>query len=87
MTLWVHRPGQAGDWLRLGRDVVGQQTQVTVVKNRFGPPGRQVDLEIHYVDGGERHLATHGFAKARPVELRPVEFQPVEFSSRRFAET
>ena len=37
-------------WIRLGRDIVGQRTEVTVAKNRFGPPGRQVELEIHYVD-------------------------------------
>jgi len=41
-------------WLRLGRDVVGQRTAVTVSKNHFGPPGRQVELEIHYLDDGER---------------------------------
>jgi len=46
-------------WIRLGRDVVGQQTRVTVAKNRFGPPGRHVALEIHYTDEGERHAATH----------------------------
>ncbi|MEA2621437.1 MAG: recombination protein RecA [Chloroflexota bacterium] len=51
------------DWIRLGRDVIGQQTQVTVAKNRFGPPGRQVALEIHYADAGERALATHRFAE------------------------
>src|SRR5260221_462239 len=31
--------GRAG-WIRLGRDVVGQRTAVTVAKNRYGPPGR-----------------------------------------------
>ncbi len=41
-------------WLRLGRDIVGQRTAVTVAKNRFGPPGRQVELEIRYLDDGER---------------------------------
>jgi RecA/RadA recombinase len=41
-------------WLRLGRDIVGQRTVVTVAKNRFGPPGRQVELEIRYLDDGER---------------------------------
>jgi RecA/RadA recombinase len=49
-------------WIRLGRDVVGQQTRVTVAKNRFGPPGRHVALEIHYAEGGERGMATHRFA-------------------------
>ena len=41
-------------WLRLGRDVVGQRTAVAVAKNRYGPPGRRVDLDIHYLDVGER---------------------------------
>lgn len=49
-------------WIRLGRDVVGQHTQVTVAKNRHGPPGRQADLEIHYLTDGGRALATHRFA-------------------------
>jgi RecA/RadA recombinase len=46
-------------WLRLGRDVVGQRTAVVVAKNRYGPPGRSVDLDIHYLTDGERSLATH----------------------------
>jgi RecA/RadA recombinase len=41
-------------WIRAGRDVVGQRTEVTVEKNRFGPPGRRVELEIRYADEGER---------------------------------
>ena len=43
-------------WLRLGRDIVGQRTAVTVTKNRFGPPGRGVELEIRYLDDGERAI-------------------------------
>ena len=41
-------------WIRLGRDVVGQRTEVTVARNRFGPPGRRAELRILYADGGER---------------------------------
>jgi hypothetical protein len=41
-------------WIRLGRDVVGQRTEVVVARNRFGPPGRRADLRILYADGGER---------------------------------
>jgi hypothetical protein len=41
-------------WIRLGRDVVGQQTEVTVARNRFGPPGRRAELRILYAEGGER---------------------------------
>jgi hypothetical protein len=41
-------------WIRLGRDVVGQRTEVTIARNRFGPPGRRAELRILYADGGER---------------------------------
>jgi recombination protein RecA len=41
-------------WIRVGRDVVGQRTQVTIARNRFGPPGRRVELEIRYADEGDR---------------------------------
>jgi RecA/RadA recombinase len=50
-------------WLRLGRDVVGQRTRVAVVKNRYGPPGRSVDLDIHYPMDGERAGETHRWAR------------------------
>jgi len=42
------------DWLRLGRDVVGRRIGVNVAKNRFGPPGRATEIEIRYLDDGER---------------------------------
>src|SRR5439155_8979173 len=41
-------------WLRLGRDVVGQRTEVLVARSRAGPPGRRTTLRILYADGGER---------------------------------
>ena len=41
-------------WIRLGRDVVGQQTEALVARNRFGPPGGRATLRILYADGGER---------------------------------
>src|SRR5262245_45811074 len=41
-------------WIRLGRDVVGQRTEVIVARNRAGPPGRRTTLRILYADGGER---------------------------------
>jgi len=41
-------------WVRLGRDVVGQRTEVIVTRNRAGPPGRRTTLRILYADGGER---------------------------------
>jgi RecA/RadA recombinase len=57
-------------WLRLGRDVVGQRTAVVVAKNRYGPPGRSVDLDIHYLAEGERALATHRLI-ADPAAVEP----------------
>src|SRR5829696_3160115 len=41
-------------WIRLGRDVVGRRSAVTVERNRYGPPGRRADVEILYADGGTR---------------------------------
>lgn len=41
-------------WVRLGRDVVGQETAVRVARNRFGPPGREAALRILYAEGGRR---------------------------------
>jgi RecA/RadA recombinase len=49
-------------WLRLGQDIVGQRTEVTVSRNRYGPPGRRAALEIHYLADGERGLGTHRLA-------------------------
>ena len=66
-------------WLRLGRDVVGQRTAVAVAKNRYGPPGRSVDLDIHYLTEGERSLATHRLIVdevAGGPALEPFPFEP-----------
>ena len=41
-------------WIRLGRDVVGQRTEVRVARDRFGPPGRAAELQILYAEGGLR---------------------------------
>ena len=41
-------------WIRLGCDVIGQRTEVTVARNRYGPPGRRAELRILYAEGGER---------------------------------
>ena len=40
-------------WLRLGRDIVGRRIGINVAKNRFGPPGRSTELDIHYLADGE----------------------------------
>lgn len=42
------------DWLRVGREIVGQRVTVTVEKDRGGAPGRAVDIEIVYLPDGER---------------------------------
>jgi RecA/RadA recombinase len=41
-------------WIRLGRDVVGQTTEATVARTRFGPPGGRAELRILYAEGGGR---------------------------------
>ena len=41
-------------WIRLGRDIVGQRTEVRVIRDRFGSPGRTTELRILYADGGPR---------------------------------
>ncbi len=41
-------------WIRLGRDVVGQWTEVRVARDRFGPPGGVAELRILYAEGGLR---------------------------------
>ena len=41
-------------WIRLGRDVVGQRSEVLVGRNRFGPTGRRAEIRILYAEGGGR---------------------------------
>jgi recombination protein RecA len=41
-------------WVRLGRDVVGQRTEVLVGRNRFGPTGSRAEIRILYAEGGGR---------------------------------
>jgi RecA/RadA recombinase len=65
-------------WLRLGRDVVGQRTAVAVAKNRYGPPGRCVDLDIHYLTEGERSmLAQQSASDGSEVVAGPVPLESV----------
>src|SRR5439155_6700591 len=61
-------------WLRLGRDVVGQRTEVVVARNRAGPPGRRTTLRILYADGGERDACLRREGLVEPALDRP---QPV----------
>jgi hypothetical protein len=60
---------QRRSWIRVGRDVIGQRTLVMVEKNRFGPPGRRVELEIRYVEEGARQWGiVLGWGIARALE-------------------
>jgi RecA/RadA recombinase len=66
-------------WVRLGRDVVGQRTEVLVTRNRAGPPGRRATLQILYADGGERdaclrrsELLADRTAAARQPQPTPI---------------
>lgn len=49
-------------WLRAGRDIVGRRIAVNVAKNRFGPPGRETEIEIRYLAEGEHQPAVDRFA-------------------------
>jgi RecA/RadA recombinase len=64
-------------WIRLGRDVVGQRTEVVIARNRFGPPGRQAALRILYADGDERDrcLPRDDLLVETPPDLRSVPIQ------------
>lgn len=60
-------------WIRLGRDVVGQRTEVVVARNRAGPPGRRAELRILYAEGGDRDacLLREPLLTDAPSLLRP----------------
>jgi len=65
-------------WIRLGRDVVGQRTEVLVARNRAGPPGRRATLRILYADGGERDacLRRDGLLDESTPPIAPVVSVP-----------
>jgi RecA/RadA recombinase len=60
-------------WIRLGRDVVGQWTEVVVARNRSGPPGRRAELRILYAEGGGRDacLLREPLLTDAPTVLQP----------------
>lgn len=71
-------------WIRLGRDVVGQRTEVRVARDRFGPPGRATELRIMYAEGGLRdaclgrgHLLRETVGRAGLVPTRPTLAPPM----------
>jgi recombination protein RecA len=41
-------------WIRLGREVVGQRTEVRVAKDRHGAPDRRAAIRLLYAEGGPR---------------------------------
>ena len=43
-----------------------------MAKNRYGPPGRSVDLDIHYLAEGERATATHRLIPDEDEVAAPV---------------
>lgn len=65
-------------WIRLGRDVVGQRTEVVVARNRSGPPGRRAELRILYADGGDRDacLRDERLLHERPSVIPPPAMPP-----------
>jgi RecA/RadA recombinase len=72
-------------WIRLGRDVVGQRSAVTVARNRHGPPGRRASIEILYAEGGARdaclaraELLAGLDAPAAPPGLAPPAPTPID---------
>lgn len=78
------------DWLRVGREIVGQRVTVTVEKDRGGAPGRAVDIQIVYPPDGERGPAVTrllvedtgppgeavGQSSRVPTLLRPLSTEP-----------
>jgi recombination protein RecA len=64
----IHLDLERRAWLRLGREVVGQRTEVTVTRDRHGLPGRSVLLEIHYAGEGERSIAAQVRAVSGSVD-------------------
>ena len=67
-------------WIRLGREVVGQRTEVRVAKDHHGAPDRRTMLRILYAEGGPRDrclardelLAEEPAAGAPPGIVRPA---------------
>jgi hypothetical protein len=41
-------------WIRLGREVVGQRTEVCVAKDHHGAPDRRTTIRLLYAEGGPR---------------------------------
>jgi hypothetical protein len=58
-------------WLRADRDIVGRCVSVNVAKNRFGPPGRETEIEIRYLAETEAEPALERYAiRDQPIADR-----------------
>ena len=68
LALELRRTG----WIRLGREVVGQRTEVRVAKDRHGAPDRRTTLRLLYAEGGprDRCLARDELLAEEPVAAR-----------------
>ncbi len=68
LALELRRTG----WIRLGREVVGQRTEVRVAKDRHGAPDRRTTLRLLYAEGGprDRCLARDELLAEEPVAER-----------------
>jgi hypothetical protein len=64
-------------WIRLGREVVGQRTEVRVAKDRHGAPDRRTAIRLLYAEGGprDRCLARDDLL-AEAVATAPVSTPP-----------
>ncbi len=65
LALELRRAG----WIRLGREVVGQRTEVRVAKDHHGAPDRRTTLRLLYAEGGprDRCLARDELLAEEPV--------------------
>ena len=65
-------------WIRLGREVVGQRTEVRVAKDRHGAPDRRTTLRLLYAEGGprDRCLARDELLAEEPVAAGAARAAP-----------
>ena len=68
----IHLDLERRAWLRLGREVVGQRTEATVTRDRYGLAGRSALLDIHYTGEGERSVAAQVQATSASDEVAAV---------------
>ena len=75
-------------WIRLGRDVVGQRSEVLVGRNGYGPTGRRAEIRILYAEGGGRDACLRHEALLRerllvqPPGTSASTYAPISLPSR-----